>query len=179
MGGPGRRAARRAKERRRRSRAGMLRPRRQRADGDGLQSPARLPRHGVSARRRLADRPCGAAAAVRKRLAEPLAVDMRTAAAAVIDVVNHAMAEALKIVSVQRGHDPRDFALAAFGGAGAPPPPAPAGEPGIAAGLCPPIPGALSAPRVIGTVLQSGYAQTLGAAAAPHPSAPAGALPPH
>ena len=43
---------------------------------------------------------------------------MRTAAAAVIDVVNHAMAEALKIVSVQRGHDPRDFALAAFGGAG-------------------------------------------------------------
>src|SRR6266536_3528154 len=59
-----------------------------------------------------------AAAAVRKRLAEPLAVDMRTAAAAVIDVVNHAMAEALKIVSVQRGHDPRDFALAAFGGAG-------------------------------------------------------------
>src|SRR5712692_1937236 len=59
-----------------------------------------------------------AAAAVRKRLAEPLAIDIRTAAAAVIDVVNHAMAEVLKIVSVQRGHDPRDFALAAFGGAG-------------------------------------------------------------
>src|SRR5262249_13866158 len=57
-----------------------------------------------------------AVAAVRQRLAEPLAVDTRTAAAAVIDVVNHAMAEVLKIVSVQRGHDPRDFALAAFGG---------------------------------------------------------------
>ena len=55
---------------------------------------------------------------MRKRLADPLGVDMRTAAAAVIDVVNNAMAEALKIVSVQRGHDPRDFALAAFGGAG-------------------------------------------------------------
>src|ERR671934_256698 len=68
-----------------------------------------------------------AATAVRKRLAGPLAVDMRTAAAAVIDVVNNAMAEALKIVSVQRGHDPRDFALAAFGGAGAPHPPPPAG----------------------------------------------------
>ena len=45
-------------------------------------------------------------------------VDARTAAAGVIDVVNHAMAEALKIVSVQRGHDPREFTLAAFGGAG-------------------------------------------------------------
>ena len=59
-----------------------------------------------------------AEAAVAERLAEPLGVDVRTAAAAVIDVVNHAMAEALKIVSVQRGHDPREFVLAAFGGAG-------------------------------------------------------------
>ena len=59
-----------------------------------------------------------AEAAIAKRLAEPLGVDVRTAAAAVIDVVNHAMAEALKIVSVQRGHDPREFVLAAFGGAG-------------------------------------------------------------
>ena len=55
---------------------------------------------------------------LRSRLAEPLGVDVRTAAAAVIDIVNHAMAEALKIVSVQRGHDPREFVLAAFGGAG-------------------------------------------------------------
>src|SRR5258708_6171257 len=61
-----------------------------------------------------------AAAAVRKRLAEPLAIDIRTAAAAVIDVVNHAMAEVLKIVSVQRGHHPRDFALSAFAGASTP-----------------------------------------------------------
>ena len=48
-----------------------------------------------------------AEAAIRKRLAEPLGIEARAAAAAVIDVVNHAMAEALKIVSVQRGHDPR------------------------------------------------------------------------
>ena len=41
-----------------------------------------------------------AEAAIGKRLAIPLGVDARTAAAAVIDVVNHAMAEALKIVSV-------------------------------------------------------------------------------
>src|SRR5262249_45151780 len=73
-----------------------------------------------------------AEAAVRKRLAEPLGVDLRTAAAAVIDVVNHAMAEALKIVSVHRGHDPRELVLAAFGGAGPLHAAALAGELGIA-----------------------------------------------
>jgi N-methylhydantoinase A len=38
--------------------------------------------------------------------------------AAVIDVVNAEMLRALRVVSVERGHDPRDFALVAFGGAG-------------------------------------------------------------
>ena len=37
---------------------------------------------------------------------------------AVIDVVNAEMLRALRVVSVERGHDPRDFALVAFGGAG-------------------------------------------------------------
>src|SRR5262249_25729394 len=83
-----------------------------------------------------------AAAAVHKRLAEPLAIDVRTAGAAVIDVVNHAMAEERKIVSVQRGHDPRDFALAAFGGAGAPHAAAPSSAPRTPPGVCPPPPAA-------------------------------------
>src|SRR5712691_4281258 len=37
---------------------------------------------------------------------------------AAIDVVNAEMLRALRVVSVERGHDPRDFALVAFGGAG-------------------------------------------------------------
>ena len=37
---------------------------------------------------------------------------------AVVDVVNSEMLRALRLVSVERGHDPRDFALVAFGGAG-------------------------------------------------------------
>src|SRR5262249_53490202 len=86
-----------------------------------------------------------AEAAVRAKLAPPLGVDVRTAAAAVIDVVNHAMAEVLKIVSVQRGHDPRDFVLAAFGGAGPLHCAALAAELGIGEIVCPPIPGAFSA----------------------------------
>jgi len=112
-----------------------------------------------------------AATAVRKRLAEPLGVDMQTAAAAVIDVVNHATAEALKIVSVQRGHDPRDFALAAFGGAGPLHAAALAQELGIAEVICPPIPGAFSALGLIGTDLKRDYVQTLDTAAAADPNA--------
>ena len=99
--------------------------------------------------------------AVRTQLAEPLGVDVRKAAAAVIDIVNHAMAEVLKIVSVQRGHDPRDFVLAAFGGAGPLHAAALASELGIAEVICPPIPGAFSALGLIGTDLKRDYVQTL------------------
>jgi N-methylhydantoinase A len=99
--------------------------------------------------------------AVRTRLAEPLGIDTRRAAAAVIDVVNNAMAEVLKIVSVQRGHDPRDFALAPFGGAGPLHAAALAAELGIAEVICPPIPGAFSALGLVGTDLKRDYVQTL------------------
>jgi N-methylhydantoinase A len=109
----------------------------------------------------LAIDPAAAAAAVRTRLAEPLGVDVRTAAAAVVDVVDHAMAEVLKIVSVQRGHDPRDFVLAPFGGAGPLHAAALAAELGIAQVICPPIPGAFSALGLVGADLRRDYVQTL------------------
>jgi N-methylhydantoinase A len=102
-----------------------------------------------------------AEAAIRERLARPLGVDALTAAAGVIDVVNNAMAEALKIVSVQRGHDPRDFALAAFGGAGPLHATALAEELGIASVVCPPIPGAFSALGLVGTDLRRDYVRTV------------------
>ena len=102
-----------------------------------------------------------AEAAVAERLAKPLGVDARTAAAAVIDVVNHAMAEALKIVSVQRGHDPRAFVLAAFGGAGPLHAAALAEELGIDHVICPPIPGAFSALGLVGSDLRRDYVRTV------------------
>src|SRR5689334_8597488 len=105
--------------------------------------------------------PAAAAAAVRTRLAEPLGLDVQAAAAAVIDVVNNAMAEVLKIVSVQRGHDPRDFVLAPFGGAGPLHAAALAAELGMAEVICPPIPGAFSALGLIGADLRRDYVQTL------------------
>ena len=98
--------------------------------------------------------------AVKEKLAAPLGVDVRTAAAAVIDIVNHAMAEALKIVSVQRGHDPRDFSLVAFGGAGPMHAAALADELQIAEIVCPPIPGAFSALGLVGTDLKRDYVRT-------------------
>jgi len=113
-----------------------------------------------------------ALAGVRKRLAEPLGIDPQAAAAAVVDVVNHAMAEVLKIVSVQRGHDPRELVLAAFGGAGPLHAAALASELGIAEIICPPIPGAFSALGLVGTDLRRDYVRTLhGAGIAPGPAA--------
>ncbi|MEM8973137.1 MAG: hydantoinase/oxoprolinase family protein [Pseudomonadota bacterium] len=98
--------------------------------------------------------------AVEEKLAKPLGVDVRTAAAAVIDVVNNAMAEALKIVSVQRGYDPREFTLAAFGGAGPLHAAALATELSVKEVICPPIPGAFSALGLVGTDLKRDYAKT-------------------
>jgi N-methylhydantoinase A len=45
-------------------------------------------------------------------------LDVHQTAQGILDIVNENMAGALRLVSVQRGYDPRDFALVAFGGAG-------------------------------------------------------------
>jgi len=65
--------------------------------------------------------------------------------AAVVEVVNAEMLRALRVVSVERGHDPRDFALVAFGGAGPLHACALAEELGIAHVLVPEAAGVLSA----------------------------------
>jgi N-methylhydantoinase A len=59
---------------------------------------------------------------VRERIADeigkPLGLDWAGAAAAILRIANDRMAGAIRLVSMARGHDPRDFALFAFGGAG-------------------------------------------------------------
>lgn len=59
-----------------------------------------------------------AAHAVQTHVADPLGIDLNTAARGIIDLVDSNMTGALKVMSVERGLDPRDFTLAAFGGAG-------------------------------------------------------------
>jgi N-methylhydantoinase A len=51
-------------------------------------------------------------------LARAMKTDAATAARGVIRVVNANMERAIRVITVERGHDPRDFALMAFGGAG-------------------------------------------------------------
>ena len=46
-------------------------------------------------------------------------MDSLTTAEGIIAVVTANMARAIRVISVQRGHDPRDYTLVAFGGAGA------------------------------------------------------------
>ena len=57
-------------------------------------------------------------AALQAQIGAPLGLDAAAAAAAVLRVANDRMAGAVRMVSLSRGHDPRDFALFAFGGAG-------------------------------------------------------------
>jgi N-methylhydantoinase A len=55
---------------------------------------------------------------MREQVGRPLGLDATAAAEAVIEIANNHMAGAIRMVSLERGHDPRDFALFAFGGAG-------------------------------------------------------------
>ena len=59
-----------------------------------------------------------AARAVQANLAQPLRMSLERAAEGVIDLANAQMVQALQLVSVQRGIDPRDYTMIAFGGAG-------------------------------------------------------------
>ena len=52
------------------------------------------------------------------RLASTLGMDVMATAQGILSVVTANMAKAIRVISVQRGHDPRDYALVAFGGAG-------------------------------------------------------------
>ncbi len=62
--------------------------------------------------------PLAAEEAVRRTVADPLGLSVEDAAAAILDVADANMADAIRLVSIAKGHDPRDFVLVAFGGAG-------------------------------------------------------------
>jgi len=80
-----------------------------------------------------------------ERLGDRLGVGRREAAAGVIEVANANLARALRVVSVERGYDPREFALVAFGGAGPLHATAVAAEVGVPEVLVPRAAGVLSA----------------------------------
>jgi N-methylhydantoinase A len=86
-----------------------------------------------------------ACAAVREKLAEPLGMDDTTAAVSVFRVLLARTVSALREITVERGLDPREFTLLAFGGAGPLLAPMLAREMGIETCAVPPVPAAFSA----------------------------------
>jgi N-methylhydantoinase A len=86
-----------------------------------------------------------AKAAIKKHIADPLGLDVMAAAEAIIKVANSRMAGAIRLVSIERGHNPRDFAAMPFGGGGALHVGALIKEVGLASALVPRFPGVTSA----------------------------------
>ncbi len=83
--------------------------------------------------------------AVVSGVAEPLGMSKHEAAKSIVSVANANMADAVRLISISRGYDPRDFCLVAFGGAGALHGVALAKELAIPTVIVPPNPGVTSA----------------------------------
>ena len=93
--------------------------------------------------------------AVEEKVAGPLGMSTVEAAQGIIDVVNANMGRILRVVSIARGFDPRDFALVAFGGAGPLHAAELAAELGIGRVIVPPRPGLFSAQGMLMADLQA------------------------
>jgi N-methylhydantoinase A len=94
-----------------------------------------------------------------KRLGSPFSLEKF--AAGVICVVNSIMEKAIRVVSIERGRDPRDFALVAFGGAGGLHACALAESLGIPHVIVPALPGALSALGILVSDVVKDYSRTV------------------
>ena len=96
-----------------------------------------------------------------KKIADALGLTIEQAAQGIIDIVNENMFGALRLVSVQRGLDPRDFALVAFGGAG----PLHGNYLSKLSGafpcISPPTPGVLSALGFLHSDIKNEFSQTM------------------
>ena len=90
----------------------------------------------------------------------PLGLDPLQAASGIVDIANAHMMAAIRLISVQRGYDPRDFVLVAFGGAGPLHANALARELGIPTVLIPPSPGIASALGMLMTDLTHEFVAT-------------------
>lgn len=98
--------------------------------------------------------------AIETDVARPLGLSIEDAAKGVLAISNNDMVGAIRVISVERGEDPRDFALVPFGGAG----PLHGGEMarllGMKTVIVPPSPGVLSAIGLLVSTLRADYAHT-------------------
>lgn len=101
--------------------------------------------------------------ALRKKIADPLGLSVHEAAAGVSDIANAIMLQALRRQTVQKGCDPRDAILYAYGGAGPVHAVQLARELGIQTVLIPPSPGNFCAGAMLGLELLEQETQTVAA----------------
>lgn len=98
--------------------------------------------------------------AVELNVARPLGLSIEDAAKGILAISNNDMVGAIRVISVERGEDPRGFALIPFGGAG----PLHGSEMARLLGMktivVPPSPGVLSAMGLLVSTLRADYAQT-------------------
>jgi N-methylhydantoinase A len=104
--------------------------------------------------------PARARAAIEKELCAPLGIDLFQAAAGILDIVNANMMGAVRVISVEQGEDPRDFALVAFGGAGPLHAADIARSMGIRHVIVPPRPGLLSALGLLHAEMRGDFSLT-------------------
>jgi N-methylhydantoinase A len=98
--------------------------------------------------------------AIHERCGRPLDISTVAAANGIIEIANAAMVNALRLISVQRGYDPRDFVLVAFGGGGPVHANRLAAELDMPRILIPPSPGVFSAMGLLVTDLKHDFAVT-------------------
>src|SRR5512139_799766 len=101
-----------------------------------------------------------AARAIDSNVARPLGLGREEAARGMLAILDNNMMGALRIVSVERGHDPRDFTLVPFGGAGPLHGADLAALLGMRTIVVPRHPGVLSTFGLLGTEVRNDYART-------------------
>ncbi|MFM9941363.1 MAG: hydantoinase/oxoprolinase family protein [Hyphomicrobiaceae bacterium] len=101
-----------------------------------------------------------ARAAIKRRIADPLSLTIEAAARGILAIVDSNMVGAIRVVSVERGHDPRAFALLPFGGAGPLHGGALARLLGMSTIVIPPGPGVLSALGLLVSDLKAEFTRT-------------------
>jgi N-methylhydantoinase A len=99
--------------------------------------------------------------AIRRFVAEPLGMDVLQAAEAILTVANAKMAGAMRLVSIEKGHDPRQFAYMPFGGGGGLHVCDMMREVGVATGIVPRYPGVTSALGCVMADMRHDAVQTL------------------
>ncbi|HXJ80362.1 MAG TPA: hydantoinase/oxoprolinase family protein [Candidatus Methylomirabilis sp.] len=98
--------------------------------------------------------------AIDDAVARPLGLTLEAAASGILDIVNNNMVGAIRLVSVERGHDPRELCLVPFGGAGPLHGTELAALLGMRTVVVPPAPGVLSTFGLLGAEVRNDYART-------------------